>query len=178
MPIIPNFSVSQRSGAPSVITLTDTSTGTDTSVTQRRIFLLKADGKYLVPPGTTTDYIDWVVSNVNTRAPLNIDLDILPQDSALTVTVRWMNSSNVVIGEKTYSFCFKAFGESFYYGLSELQLGNQALAASTDWYENKMKLRVELDSAQQAIDFASDIYTAQSALNRANYLLNNSNFFF
>ena len=178
MPIIPNFTATQSAGTPNKFTITDASTGTDTSITKRRIYLLKADGTYLVPSGTTTNYIEWSISNVNTRQPLTVDLDVLTQDTALSISVQWLNASNVVVESKAISFAFAAYGESFYYGLSQQQVGNQALAASTDWYENKMKLRVELDSAQQAIQFASDIYTAQSALNRATYLSNNSNFFF
>jgi hypothetical protein len=178
MPITPNFTATQSSGTPSTFTLTDTSTGTDVTITKRRIYLLKADGTYLVPAGTTTSYIEWSITNVNTRAPLTIDLDVLTQDTALWITVQWLNVSNTLVESKVTSFAFTAYNESFYYGLSEQQVANQALAASTDWYENKMKLRVELDSAQQAIQFASDIYTAQSALNRATYFSNNSNFFF
>lgn len=178
MPISPNFTATQSAGTPSIFTLTDTTTGTDTSVTKRRIYLLKADGSYLVPSGTTTNYIDWAITNVNTREPLTTNLNVLSQDTALSVTVQWLNASNVVVDSKSISFAFTAYNESFYYGLTEQQVANQSLAASTDWYENKMKLRVELDSAQQAIQFASDIFTAQSALNRATYLANNSNFFF
>lgn len=178
MPFSPNFSATQSGGTPSIFTLTDTSTGTDTTITQRRIYLLKADGTYLVPTGTLTNYILWSITNTTTRTPLTIDLNVLSEDTALSITVQWLNVSNVVVESKTISFAFTAYNEAFYYGLSEQQVSNPAFASSTDWYENKMKLRVELDSAQQAIQFASDIFTAQSALNRATYLANNSNFFF
>ena len=178
MPITQNFTATQSSGTPSTFTLTDTSTGTDTSITKRRIYLLKADGTYLVPSGTSTTYVDWSITNTTTRAPLTIDLNVLTQDTALSITVQWLDVSNNVVASKVVSFAFTAYNESFYYGLSQQHVGNQALASCTDWYENNMKLMVELDSAQQAIQFASDIYTAQSALNRATYLSNNSNFFF
>jgi hypothetical protein len=133
----------------------------------------------LVPAGTLTNYIQWSITNVNTREPLTIDLNVLSEDSALSVTVQWLNSSNVLVDSKAISFAFTAYGESFYYGLSQQQVGDPSLAsASTNWYENKMKLRVELDSAQQAVQFASDIFTAQSALSRATYLTKNANLFF
>jgi hypothetical protein len=43
MPISPSFTASQSSGTPNIITLTDTSTGVDTAVTSRRIYLLQSN---------------------------------------------------------------------------------------------------------------------------------------
>lgn len=178
MAISPNFSASQNSGTPSIITLADTSTGSDTSITKRRIYLLKSDGTYLVPSGTTTNYIAWDITNVNTREPLTISLDVLSQDSALSITVQWLNSSNVVVESKTTSFAFTAYNETFYYGLTQSQVANPELVSSDGWYENKMTLRVEIDSATQAIVFSSDIVSAQACLDRATYISQNSNYFF
>ena len=172
MPINPSFTASQNSGLPSTIVLTDTSTGTDVTITKRRVFLLQSNGEYLVPSGTSTSYVDWALVNQS------ISLDVLSQDTALTITVQWLSSTNVVVATKTISFAFTAYNETFYYGLTEDQVANPNLISSTDWYQNKMILRVELDSASQAIAFASDIVSAQSALNRATYLSTNSNFFF
>lgn len=172
MPLTPNFTASQNYGTPSVITLTDTSTGSDGTIAKRRVYMLQANGTYLVPAGTTTNYVDW------TLADTSISLDVLAQDSALSITVQWLTSSNVVVQSKTTSFAFTAYNETFYYGLTESQVANSILTASQDWYGWKMTLRVELDSAYQAISFASDIYSAQSALNRATYISTNSNYFF
>lgn len=178
MPISPNFSASQNSGLPSVINLTDTSTGSDTSITKRRIYLLQANGQYLVPSGTTTNYIEWNITNVNTREPLSIQLNVLEKDAALSITVQWLTSSNVVVESKTTSFAFTAYSETFYYGLTQDQIANPLLVSATDWYENKMILRVEIDSANQAVIFASDIFSAQAALDRASYIIENSNYYF
>lgn len=172
MALSPNFTASQNYGTPSVITLTDTSTGSDVTIAKRRVYMLQANGTYLVPAGTTTDYVDWTLSDVS------ISLDVLAQDSALSITVQWLTSGNVVVQSKTTSFAFTAYNETFYYGLTESQVANSNLTASQDWYGWKMTLRVELDSATQAISFASDIYSAQSALNRATYISTNSNYFF
>ena len=172
MPLTPNFTASQNYGTPSVITLTDTSTGSDGTIAKRRVYMLQANGTYLVPTGTTTSYVDWALVDTS------INLDVLAQDSALSITVQWLTSGNVVVQSKTTSFAFTAYNETFYYGLTESQVANSNLTASTNWYQNKMTLRVELDSATQAISFASDIFSAQSALNRATYISTNSNFFF
>lgn len=172
MPLVPNFTASQFSGTPSVITLTDTSTGSDVTIASRRVYLLQANGTFLVPAGTTTDYIEWDLVDTS------IDLDVLSQDSALSITVQWMSGINTVVTSKTISFAFTAYNETFYYGLTESQVANSNLTASTNWYQSKLVLRVELDSANQAITFASDIYSAQAALNRATYISTNQSYFF
>lgn len=172
MPLTPNFTASQFSGTPSVITLTDTSTGSDVAITSRRVYLLQANGTFLVPAGTTTDYVVWDLVDTS------IDLDVLSQDSALSITVQWMSSTNTIVTSKTISFAFTAYNETFYYGLTESQVANSNLSASTNWYQTKLILRVEIDSADQAITFASDIYSAQAALNRATYISTNQALFF
>jgi hypothetical protein len=172
MPLVPNFTASQYSGTPSVITLTDTSTGSDVTITSRRVYLLQANGTFLVPAGTATDYILWDLVDAS------ISIDVLSQDSALSITVQWMNAGNTVVTSKTISFAFTAYNETFYYGLTESQVANANLTASTNWYQTKLILRVEIDSADQAITFASDIYSAQAALNRATFISTNQAYFF
>ena len=172
MSFVANFQAEQFSGTPSSFTLTDTSTGSDPSITYRRVYLLQANGSFLVPQGTTTDYIVW------DYADASIILDVLAQDTALSITVQWMNALNGVVTYKTTSFAFTAYNETFYYGLSQSLVGNANLSASTQWFEWMMDLRVQLDSCSQAISYASDIYTAQAALNRATYISTNSSYFF
>ena len=172
MPLTPNFTASQFSGTPSVITLNDTSTGSDVTIASRRVYLLQANGTFLVPAGTTTDYVVWDLVDTS------IDLDVLSQDSALSITVQWMSSTNTIVTSKTISFAFTAYNETFYYGLTESQVANSNLSASTNWYQSKLVLRVEIDSADQSITFASDIYSAQAALNRATYISTNQALFF
>ena len=178
MAISPSFTMSQNSGTPNIITVNDTSTGVDTAITSRRIYLLQSNGTYLVPSGTTTNYIVWPITNTTTRAPLTDSLDVLVEDTALSITVQWLNASNTVVQTVTNSYAFTAYNETFYYGLTESQVANANLTASTNWYQTKLILRVELDSATQAITFASDIYSAQAALNRATYISTNQALFF
>ena len=85
---VPSFAVSQNLGFPSVIVLTDTSTGTDETISQRNVYLQKADGTFLVPEGTTTNYIVWSIV-LNT-----ISIDVLDKDYALNVMVDYVNIVN------------------------------------------------------------------------------------
>jgi hypothetical protein len=174
MALSPNFSCSQNAGTPSTFTIQDTSTGSDGSVTQRRVYLLQADGTYLVPSGVTTNYIEWPIANST------ISLNVLNQDTALEITVQWLNVSNAVLYDKTQAFGFDAFGQSFYYGLTQTQVPiiNPQVALSTNYYYNKMVLRVLLDSAAQAISYASDIYSAQVCYDSETQMINNANYYF
>lgn len=172
MPLTPNFSGSQNSGTPNIITFADTSTGSDVAITQRRIYLLQANGEYLVEAGTTTSYEQW------SYASSSISLDVLTQDTSLSVTVEWLNSGNVVLYTKTIAFNFTAYNETFYYGLTQDLVANPSLYAAKEWYYNKMLLRVYIDSADQAISFASDIFSAQLANDLATNLVTNADFYF
>lgn len=174
MAFTPNFSVSQNSGTPSYLNFTDTSTGSDVSIVSRRIYMLQSDGTYLVPDGNSTDYVIWAI------ASSTISLDVLSQDTALTITVNWVDISGNTVETKTTSYGFQAFGETFYYGLTqnEVPITNPNVTLSTNYYQNKMLLRVFLDSAEQAVSFASDIYAAQVAYDSETFLIANANFNF
>lgn len=173
MALTPNFTGSQNSGTPSTVSFTDTSTGSDGAITKRRIFLLQSDGTYLTGDGTV-NYDDWAY------ADSSISLDVLSQDTALDVTVQWLDVSNTVLYTKTIAFGFQAFGETFYYSLTQNQvpITNPNVALSTNYYQNKMIFRVLLDSAAQAIEFASDIYSAQNCYDQEQNMINNQAFYF
>lgn len=172
MALNPSFSVSQDSGSPNIISATDTSTGSDSNVTKRRIFLLQADGTYLVPEGTTTDFVEWSLASTT------INLDVLTGNAALQITTQWLNVSNTVLYTVTSPFSFTNYGEAFYYNLTQQQSTNPEIIASLNFYETKMMVRVELDSAAQAITFAGDIKSSQQCLDRLQVIINNQNFFF
>lgn len=174
MALTPNFTATQNSGTPNEITINDTSTGSDGAITQRRVYLLQSDGTYLVESGTVTDYEPWPY------ADSSITLDVLTQDTALNITVQWLDVSNTVLYTKTIAYGFSAYGETFYYGLTQNQvpIQNPAVALSTNYYQNKMKFRVFLDSADQAISFASDIYSAQVMYDAETEMITNESFYF
>jgi hypothetical protein len=82
MPLTPLFTVSQPNAT--TIRITDVSTGADAAITQRRVYLQQADGSYLVPTGTLTDYIEWNYLDAS------IDIDVLNTDYALLILVQWL----------------------------------------------------------------------------------------
>lgn len=176
MALTPNFTATQSIGLPSVVILTDTSTGSDGAITQRRAFLQTASATYLVPTGTTTNYVQWAYS-----AP-SIQIDALPQDEALYVTVQWLNVSNAVLYTKTYLYAFTLNQMQFLLNLSLAQVSSgltvQNIASSGNYFSSKIQLISEIESANNAVEIGNNIYAAQAAIDRGTYLINNPNLFY
>jgi len=167
--IVPNFSASQVIGEPSEVVLTDTSTGSDGAITQRRAFLRKADGTFMVPTGTSTDYIQWPYANAS------ITIDALDKDYAFAIVVQWLNISNVVLYDKTIPTGLTLYNETFDYQLTQMFSGNPLLINDDSFFEKKSDLRTLIDSGNQAIVFAEDIFAAQQCYNKATEIrLNNT----
>jgi hypothetical protein len=172
MALTASFAATQTIGLPSKIYLSDTSTGSDVAITSRRVYLTDAAGNAVVPTGTTTSYILWPYANST------ITIDVLEQDMALNVQVDWLNVSNAVLYTSTQTLGFTMYSEMFYYELTQSQTGIPLIIADTNYYQNKMILRCNIDEANQAITYAGDLYAAQSALDRAAYLIANQTLFF
>jgi hypothetical protein len=75
-------------------------------------------------------------------------------------------------------FCFTLYGEQFLYQLTQAQAGNPALLLDNNWYGNKMKVRVLIDSANNAVSFGSDQAGSQSCLDAESYIIQNQSLFF
>ncbi len=172
MAIVPNFVASQAIGLPSIITLTDTSTGSDSAIVSRRVFLLTSTGDYLVPSGTATDYITWAYASSSTQ------LNVLQQDMGLSINVQWLDIADAVLYTKTIAYSFTLYSESFLYSLTQAQVADNAITQDNNYYMSKMILRVEIDSANQAISYASDLVSCQSCLNRAALMIQNESYYF
>ena len=172
MPFVANFTASQPVGEPSVILLTDTSTGSDGAITQRRVYLRQANGEFLVPSGTSTDYIEW------DYADSTIEIDALSKDYCLEVVVEWINVGNAVLYDKTETGLYTSYNEDFDYGLTQQLSGNPLLINDNRFFLEKSNLRTYLDSAEQALSRANDQYGAQECLDGATYLRVNSAYYF
>ena len=171
MALTQDFSTEQVVGYPSQIVLTDDSTGTDAAVTQRRIYLVDSEGEYVVPTGTTTDYVNFPLVLLATD---EITIDCLTEDAALDITVQWLDVSNVVLYSKTRLKGFTLYNETFYYSLTQTQASQSVppnILQDTNYYNNKIALRVNIDDGNQAITYGSDITTAQAAYDRATLMV-------
>lgn len=161
MPLTPNFTAVQLYGSPNEIVLTDTSTGSDVTITSRRVFIQMPNGTYLVEEGTTTDYEVWNIADDS------ITLDVLTKDVAVTITVQWLDVTDTVVVSKVYDFGFTQFNESFDYGLTQMLTANPTLINNNDFFPNKSELRVCIDSGNQALSLVGDLFAAQQCYDRA-----------
>lgn len=159
MAIVPNFSISQTVGLPSKVTLADTSTGSDGAITQRRVYLRKPDGTFLVPSGVSTEYIPWPY------ADSSITIDALDTDYGLDPIVQWLNVSNVVLYDKTIPAGLTLYNETYLYRLTQMFSGNPLLINDDDFFGRMSSVRTVVDSGNQAISFAEDIFSAQQCYN-------------
>lgn len=172
MPLTPSFSTSQTLGNPGVIVITDNATGSDALITARRVYLRLSDGSYLTPDGSATDYIDWPLADTT------IELDVLTVDKAIDITVQWLNSSGVAIYTKTTLCLFTQYAKQFLYDLTQGQTGNPVLVNDGRYWEKKSELFTEIDSAENAVEMANDLFGAQACLNRAQQIIDNAEYYF
>ena len=175
MAIVANFSALQTPGDPGTILLTDTSTGTDVAVTQRRVYIQTAAGDYLVEEGTTTEYEAWDDFPATTELTLT---DILDKDYAVRMVVQWLNVGGTVLYDKTLYYGFTCYNEDFDYELTQTVAGNPLLISDNNFWGNKSTLRGYIDSGNNAITRNSDTAAAQQCYDLATNMRTNSQYFF
>ena len=93
MPFVNSFTAEQLYSSPTTLRITDTSTGSDSNINARRVYLRQANGEYLVPTGTTTNYIEWAIGTNY------IDIDVLNVDYSLEIKVEWIMNTTQRITE-------------------------------------------------------------------------------
>ncbi len=177
MAITPNFTASVTFASPSILSLTDSSTGSDNAISQRRVFLQQFDGSYLLLSGVSTTnpitgYFPWDYS------VSFIDLDVLNRDYALNIIVQWLNSSNVVLYTKALVFDFTTYSQFGNLKYIKALASNPSLIDNPNFFNSKIQLTVAIDDADNAISLGSDIASSQAALDRAYKLIHNHKLFF
>lgn len=167
-----SFTVAQSALAPNLVVVTDTSTDLDPSITQRRVYVQDVAGNYLVPDGVATDYIPWPLADVS------IELDILSQDTAVAITVEWLDISNNVVEDLTQLYCLAEFNKSFYVTLFQSQSLTPDIVQHSDYFGNLAILWQNIIGAIQAVEIGGDIASSQNCLDRATYMQTNQQFYF
>lgn len=170
-----NFTVSQGSDLSS-LTFLDTSTGSDTNITSRRIYPRNSAGVLVLPSGNTSGYIDWPV-------PLgtNLTVNLLAKDLALNIQVIWISSSP--IGGSTYDITnlgvFTKYTKMFLYNRSEDLAAQESLGNDKGWFGYYNKLQGFVDTAELAATAdITDVQDAQTALDMAFHIMSHQNLLF
>lgn len=172
MPISPSFEISQSAIAPSVITATDNSTGSDAAISARRIYFQTSQGTYLVVSGTTTDYNTW------SYADAEESFDVLTEDYALSITVQWVNVGGTVLYTLTQVYCLSEFNKQFFYYLVQQQAITPSILQDTTYASNMAVYWTNIIGAIQAVEIGADIAASQNCLNRATNMMNNQTLYF
>jgi len=172
MALTPAFTISQSALTPGVVTATNTATGTDAAVTQLRIYFQTTSGTYLVVSGTTTDYESWALADVSDS------WDILDTDQSLSVTVQWLSVANAVLYTLTQVFCLSQYNKNFFYYLVQQQALTPSILQDSNYFSNMATYWMNITGAIQAVEIGADIAASQNCLDRATYMLDNSNLFF
>jgi len=172
MSLTPSISVSQSPISPNLVTVTDNSTGSDSNIASRRLIIQDAFGNYLVPAGTTTQYIVW------SYAQSSITVDVLTQDTAVSITVQWLDNTNAILYVYNNTYPLSEFGKQFFYYLIQ-QLGlTPATFQDSNYAGNLSLFWTSIVAGDNAVTYGNDIFAGQQCYNKEILMMNNQNDFF
>ena len=166
MPLVPNFTSTESLSSPGTITFTDTSTGSDNTLTVRTITLTYADGTVGSPIGWNIGQASITIAN------------LVPRSTTASVTVNWLDGATVVY-TKTILMEWDLFDYVFMFGLIQTQTSTGgSILQDQNYLFNSMNYIVNLTNSETACNLIDDAYSSQSALDR-NYALsqNQSKYF-
>ena len=141
----------------------------------RRLYLYKIDTTTLVPSGTLTTYIDWPYSLGNTLTLTGI----LLTDYSLSANGQWISNAPQPgsVYTVTEVVTFLNYINDFIYGKVQQLAASPSLLNGTSWQDSMQIMYNEKENAEQATLY-DDQFAAQSAINRAFYLINNEQNYF
>lgn len=173
MAFSPIVDIGQSISNPAAVVFTDSSTGSDSDIDSRRIYITDSQGNYVVPSGTTTDYISWPLAT----NPMTVS-DLLTQDIAANILVQWLDSSEGVLYETDDDYALREFNIQFFIYLIQNQGLNPGVVQDTTYFSNLATYWVNIIGAENMIVYADDLAGAQNCLNRATNMMNNQSDFF
>lgn len=161
MPFVPSISVSQLAATPQNITFSDNSTGSDSAITHRRLYIQTAQATYLVPTGTTTDYISWALANTS------ITVNVLNEDMCVNIICQWLNVSNAVLYTYTNQYPLAEYNKQFLVALVAAQGLTPGIVQDNNYSGNMATFWVNITAGINQVNFAADISGGQNCFNRA-----------
>jgi len=164
MPLTASFTVAATSDETAAF-LTDTSTGSDVAITDRKILLYDISNTLL---GT----YDWPI------ADSSITINPFTKDISVNVVVNWVDVDGNTL--YTYSLLFAAvqFAVQFLYSLIQQLQAKPTKVNDQVFFDNLKLLDLLIDSAQLAIDTGGDQYSAETCISLYQNMINNQISFF
>lgn len=173
MALSPAFTVAQNPLTPANVLITDTSTGSDGAITQRRVYVTDYDGTYYVPPSTTTNYTQWDYAD----ASINL-VQLLTKDTAASIQVDWLDVSDTVLYTLTQQYPLAKFEKQFLYYLVQLQGLTPSVPIDTNYNANVAILWTCVLGGINAVENFDDIAAGQNCFDRGTYMILNQDKFF
>lgn len=173
MAIVPNFSSTESLANNNLVTFTDTSTGSDGTLTTRRIYCRLANGNYLTTAGesTTSAYEVWSYSSSS------IQLNLLRQSTTSRVTVEWYAGATLAYS-KTILMEWDLYDYLFAFGLIQTQTGNPRIIQDQNYYSNFFAFITNIWNSEAAVTYGDDLYSSQGALDVNQEMITNSSKYF
>lgn len=166
MPIIPSFTAVGTSN-PSDALVTDTSTGSDVAIIDRKIIF------------TQTDTTSLGASPYDFPVPgASITVSPLTQDAALTITMNWLDVDGSVLYTTSIIQTFNQYGLQFLEGLTQDQIADPSIRNDQNFMPNKFEVFTEIQSAINALTVGQSVSAAQSCILRYNAIIANQNKYF
>lgn len=173
MALTPNFTAVESLSTPENVLFTDTSAGSDGGLTSRRIYCRLANGNWLTTAGesTTEAYETWPI------ADSAITLSLLTKSTTSSVTVKWMTAT-VATYTKIILTEWDLFDYLFAFELIQSQTATPSIVNDTNYYSNFFTFITNLWNSETAVTIGDDLYSSQSALDKNQYMIDNSNYYF
>lgn len=172
MSFVPSFAASQHYSTPLRITLTDASTGSDTDVVERRVYVQDYTGAYLKETGQSADYKVWLLVETT------VNLDLLLKDTAVKITVLYVNVSGTTLYTNVQYVDCDANGQSGKYSILQKWVSNPAIINDVNYLTGLQQLETYLDGAIGAIATGQNLTLSQQCLDGAKYMIDNQSIFF
>lgn len=168
MALTPAFSVSNNATNTNSFVVTDTSTGSDGTITTIQFQIYDDTNTPVLNSPISFPYV----------ANSTYTIPGLTQDLAVNIVTNWLNVGGTVLYTANQIFVFTGFLEWFYYSLVQQIAAKATIANDTNFISNLSWLRTLIDSANQSISVGASIFNAANMLSLAQNLQTNQTLYF
>lgn len=172
MAFVPSISVSQLAATPQNVTFTDNSTGADAAIVSRKLTIQTAASTYLVPSGTSTNYISWALANTS------ITVDILTEDQCVNVLCEWLDINGATLYTYENQYPLAEYNKQFLVALVSAQGLTPGIVQDSNYSGNIAAFWSDVVAGINQVNFARDIAGGQNCFNRATNMRLNQNLYF